>query len=1209
MKIGTVEIELWLKENSYNDAANNERMLEVPLAEWFRQKYPDLVEVGAVTPYYFNTSHIVFDPLDEKGSSKTGAECLDYTNKTLLSISTIEHIGRGDYKQPVIDGLALEVLKKMMRAKTYLITFACSYKQDLDLFAEDAIKYVIKLKRVDLHRWELINSLKDVHYGEPFPGGNGLYVITNCEELFERKMNIESLRQQHESVYNEVIEMNQYRVSKEDLEGKNVLDIGANNGIFTVLAKSYNSKKIVAVESNIGAFNLLQDNTKDCDNVIILNKAASANSGERVIVGRQPEFCAHDGRCYVIADPKGDVETISLKDLLSNFDDEPVVLKMDCEGSEYSIIYGADVKDLKRCSSILIEIHENIASVLGKTGLIEKLRSYLKQTGFIERWVFDYVDTRVKICRFDLEVPEVTVVISEFLRPELLVEQIESFQNQTLKPTTIIVWQTQVEGHREAYVFENKYPNVHVVETGHDFNLPGRFAIPLLAKTDYVCLTDDDVFPAPGWLQECYNILKKDNAVVCPYGVRYSSDNCNDLFSKRYGDDGDRCDGPTLVDMGGHAWFGKKEWFSLFWREPVIDEKIADDIHFAYMLKKYGIRIFVSPYPELNKNVYGNTKPDAGKGVKALHARKWEDEKVWKDLTRVGWDSKELDYLKNNLDDFSKKREEVVKKYMNLERVKKEIHQIKETFAAKKVKNIDVTCIVSTKDRYFSTLPSTLMAIAQQTYKPKTIIVLDDGDFKPVGQTESIYQTIFQYFLLQGIYWIHEPGQRMGQVHNHIKSLEMSKTEWIWRVDDDEVPEKDVLEKLVSNVDEDVGAIAGLVIPATDIKPLPSVIHNKIEDIYLGYNEQWFAHPDNAKPKEVDHLYSSFLYRKSIASYNTDLSPVCHREETMLTYEMKLKGFKNIIDPSARTWHFRNPAGGIRSHADVSYYSHDERVFTNKISEWGVKVNDYSFVVLNNGIGDHYMFKFILPEYLKKNRNKKNIFFVCYPELFNDVPNTTLASIADAKILFGDDLKAYDVYTYMADNRWSKQATEAFKRLYHIDENIRQITAVRGTGKTLVISPYSKNPGTGHGIMNHAKSYPFWKELIKLLKTLDYKIIQIGSGQEVAIEGVDETRFGRSLKEIESLIKDCGFWISIDNFLPHLCNTMEKVIKGVVIFATSDPDIFGYPYNKNILKSRKFLRSFQFKDWIGEVQHPEYFNKPEEIFIGVKQFLNDAAVK
>lgn len=530
--------------------------------------------------------------------------------------------------------------------------------------------------------------------------------------------------------------------------------------------------------------------------------------------------------------------------------------------------------------------------------------------------------------------------------------------------------------------------------------------------------------------------------------------------------------------------------------------------------------------------------------------------------------------------------------------------------------NVDVTCVVCTKDRYFSTLPCCLMAIAQQTYKPKTLIIFDDSnEFKPVGNVEPIYRTIFDYLLIQGIYWYHEPGRKMGQVYSHIKSLQLAKTEWIWRVDDDEVPEKDVLEKLIRNIRNDVGAIAGLVLPAGSAAPMPRIVQNKIEDIYLGFNEQWYLHLDGARPKEVDHLYSSFLYRKSIAKYNTDLSVVCHREETLLTFEMRLKGFKNIIDPSARTWHFRNPSGGIRSHDDVSYFSHDERVFSNKLNEWGVKPTDFSHVVLDNGIGDHYIFKSILHEYFEKNKNKKNIFYVCFPEVFEDVPNITLCSIMEAKILFGESLNSFNTYKLMWDCNWKQHILKAFREVYHLEEIERKQVIESGKGNTIVLSPYSQST-------DNPKSYPFWKELVPLLKTLGYKIIQIGKKGEEELQQVDEISFNRTFKEIEELIRNCRFWISVDNFLQHLCNNMEKVIRGVVIFSESDPELFGYSYNKNILKSRKFLRSQQFGEWydivdkldenqkpikvrVVQKQHLEYFNRPEEIFVEIKKFLNE----
>lgn len=68
-------------------------MLEVPLALWFVSQYgPSITEVGAVTPYYAEISHRVFDPYDkwEKCERKSAVE-IEYSGLNLLSISTIEH--------------------------------------------------------------------------------------------------------------------------------------------------------------------------------------------------------------------------------------------------------------------------------------------------------------------------------------------------------------------------------------------------------------------------------------------------------------------------------------------------------------------------------------------------------------------------------------------------------------------------------------------------------------------------------------------------------------------------------------------------------------------------------------------------------------------------------------------------------------------------------------------------------------------------------------------------------------------------------------------------------------------------------------------------------------------------------------------------------------------------------------------------------------
>jgi len=187
MKIGSVEINLFDEKNSYNDAANNERMVELPLAKWFleRHNYSDIIEIGAVTPYYFESNHLVFDPFDtHERCIRLKAENIVYKGKILLSISTIEHIRLyGDYNLPVEDDdTALQVLLNMMMAREYIITFPRRFNKKLDDFVEQDER-AIKLERVGHREWEKVGSLVDKVFNYPYSCGNGLYIITNCEDL------------------------------------------------------------------------------------------------------------------------------------------------------------------------------------------------------------------------------------------------------------------------------------------------------------------------------------------------------------------------------------------------------------------------------------------------------------------------------------------------------------------------------------------------------------------------------------------------------------------------------------------------------------------------------------------------------------------------------------------------------------------------------------------------------------------------------------------------------------------------------------------------------------------------------------------------------------------------------------------------------------------------------------------------------------------
>jgi GT2 family glycosyltransferase len=339
---------------------------------------------------------------------------------------------------------------------------------------------------------------------------------------------------------------------------------------------------------------------------------------------------------------------------------------------------------------------------------------------------------------------------------------------------------------------------------------------------------------------------------------------------------------------------------------------------------------------------------------------------------------------------------------------------------------VSVTVVIPTRDRYFTTLPQCILSIANQTYKPEKIIIYDDGEQKDLRQ-EPMYRNIFSLLAAKGIYWAVNFGARKGQAYSHQKSIEDAKTTWIWRIDDDNIAEPDVLAKLVSNIDSDVGAVGGLVIDPKSNGWRPSLASNKIEDIYLGLNIQWFR--QEKKVEEVDHLYSTFIFRKSAAKEGYDLRAPIHREETIFSYRIKRAGWCVLVDTSAITWHFNEQTGGIRDDKREKIQE-CERVFAEHMKEWGIKPNEYKFIVLDNGLGDHLIFKKVLPEIRARNKGKKLVMAVCYPEVFEDDKDVKLISIGEAKGFFGKNYDTFNTYKWMWDRNWNKPLELAFAEQY-----------------------------------------------------------------------------------------------------------------------------------------------------------------------------------
>jgi glycosyltransferase involved in cell wall biosynthesis len=315
----------------------------------------------------------------------------------------------------------------------------------------------------------------------------------------------------------------------------------------------------------------------------------------------------------------------------------------------------------------------------------------------------------------------------------------------------------------------------------------------------------------------------------------------------------------------------------------------------------------------------------------------------------------------------------------------------------------NILCSISTRGRHNTTLPLAILSVINQTLKPDALVIFDDNDTPVDIRNIQHYAYLLHMLDAKGIRWSVVFGERKGQHFNHQKANTMGY-KWVWRLDDDTVAEPDALEKLFSVVDATVGvgAVGGSILtPPNHLTSINAT--GKIENIDNEPNIQWGPITET---KEVDHLHCSFLYRAGVVDYNLTLSRVAHREETLFTYNLKKAGYRVLVTPCV-TWHLRNSQGGIRD-GQAELYQRDEQIF---------QLRDKTVVVLDCGMGDHIVFKHVLPDI------ENPLVFSCYPDI---VPGR---SIAEAMNLLGD-IGSYNIYGKMDQWNWKGSLEDAFRKMY-----------------------------------------------------------------------------------------------------------------------------------------------------------------------------------
>jgi len=162
-------------------------------------------------------------------------------------------------------------------------------------------------------------------------------------------------------------------------EGSLVVDIGAQIGVFTILAaKASRTGRVFSIEPVPWNFDLLESNIllNNVQNVRPMQLAVSHGMGFRELF-----LSDMSGGHSFLSDLSGSrkivVEAMSLKDIVERNNIERIdFLKVDCEGAEYEILFNCPDEVLDIIGKISMEVH----SMKGND--ILTMETYLRGKGF-----------------------------------------------------------------------------------------------------------------------------------------------------------------------------------------------------------------------------------------------------------------------------------------------------------------------------------------------------------------------------------------------------------------------------------------------------------------------------------------------------------------------------------------------------------------------------------------------------------------------------------------------------------------------------------------------------------------------------------------------------------------------------------------------------------------------------------------------------------
>ena len=154
-----------------------------------------------------------------------------------------------------------------------------------------------------------------------------------------------------------------------EVKGRQVLDIGANNGDSAIYFALKGAKGVFAYEPYPSSYRQAERNVElnGMGSVISLRNEAVMGSESSMIVDDK-----YDSVSNSVLRPSSSgkrIKIVSLDQIVADLGLKDAALKMDCEGAEYEIFKGASNESIKRFAQIAIEYH------FGYESLVKRLKA------------------------------------------------------------------------------------------------------------------------------------------------------------------------------------------------------------------------------------------------------------------------------------------------------------------------------------------------------------------------------------------------------------------------------------------------------------------------------------------------------------------------------------------------------------------------------------------------------------------------------------------------------------------------------------------------------------------------------------------------------------------------------------------------------------------------------------------------------------------